>query len=120
MLGTGDLLADPTLRNLSELHWRIATVVITLLLGVLAVPIAKLRPRQGRYARVGWGVLLFALYTNLLIAGRTMLEQGRTPPWIGLWWVHLAVLALALVFLRAPTLIHRLRVRLRQTPQPAR
>lgn len=119
MLGTGDLLADPTLRNLSELHWRIATVVITLLLGLLAVPIAKLRPRQGRYARVGWGVLLFALYTNLLIAGRTMLEQGRTPPWVGLWWVHLAVLALALVFLWAPTLIHRLRVRLRPTPQPA-
>jgi hypothetical protein len=33
--------------------------------------------------------------------------------------VHLVVLALALVFLWAPTLIHRLRVRLRPALQPA-
>ena len=33
--------------------------VITLALGLLAVPLSKLRPRQGRYSRVIWAVLLF-------------------------------------------------------------
>ncbi len=107
MLSTGALLADPTPKNLGELHWRIATVCITLLLGFLAVPLSKLRPRQGRYARVGYGVLLYAIYANLLIAGRTLLEQGRLPGWLGLWWVHAVVIVLALLLLWAPKLLHR-------------
>lgn len=111
MRTTMQLLEDPTPQNRAELHWRISTVAITVLLGLLAVPIAKLRPRQGRYARVGWGVLLFALYTNLLIAGRTMLERERVPEWLGLWWVHAAILLLALGFLYVPGWIHRVRVR---------
>jgi lipopolysaccharide export system permease protein len=110
MLTTRQLLDEPTPRNLGELHWRFASVIITLLLGALAVPLAKLRPRQGRYARVGWGVLLYATYANLLIAGRTMLEQGRVPGWVGLWWVHALVVALALGALSLPKLLHRLRV----------
>ncbi|MET0291868.1 MAG: LPS export ABC transporter permease LptF [Steroidobacteraceae bacterium] len=110
MLTTRQLIDDPTPKNLGELHWRIATVCITLLLGVLAVPLSKLRPRQGRYARVGWGVLLYALYANLLIAGRTMLEQGRLPGWLGLWWVHVLVAGLALLALTVPKVLHRMRV----------
>ncbi len=85
---------------------------ITLLLGILAVPLSKLRPRQGRYARVGYGVVLYALYANLLIAGRTLLEQDRMPAALGLWWVHGSVLALALLFLWAPKRLHRLRLAL--------
>lgn len=119
MLTTAALRADPTPKNLGELHWRIATVCITLLLGVLAVPLSKLRPRQGRYARVGYGVLLYAIYANLLIAGRTLLEQGRLPGWLGLWWVHAVVVTLALLLLWVPKLLHRLRVRLRAPRMPA-
>lgn len=114
MLRTGELLAEPSNRNLGELHWRIASVIIPVVLGLLAVPLARLRPRQGRYARVGWGVLLFALYTNVLIAGRTMLERGRIPAWLGLWWVHVLVVVVALALMFAPTWIHRARVRWRR------
>jgi len=120
MLSTSALVAAPTPKNLGELHWRIATVCITLLLGFLAVPLSKLRPRQGRYARVGYGVLLYAIYANLLIAGRTLLEQGRMPGWIGLWWVHAVVIVLAVLLLWAPKVLHRLRLAMRrEQPAPA-
>lgn len=119
MLTNAELLADPTRKNLAEFHWRIATVCISLILGVMAVPLAKLRPRQGRYARVGWGVLLFALYTNLLIAGRTLFEQGRTPEWLGLWWVHGLIVLLALAMVWVPKAMHRARVRMRPVPTVA-
>lgn len=92
--------ADP--RFFAELQWRISWVLITLVLGVLAVPLARLRPRQGRHARVIWAVLLFALYAGLLSAGRTMLERGDVPRALGLWWVHAAALLLGLGFLRLP------------------
>lgn len=94
--------ADP--RFHAEIHWRVSWVLITVVLGILAVPLARLRPRQGRHARVVWAVLLFAVYAGLLSAGRTMLERGETPQLLGLWWVHAAAVLLALAMLGLPRL----------------
>jgi lipopolysaccharide export system permease protein len=95
--------ADPRMR--AELQWRISSVVIMVALGLLAVPLARLRPRQGRYARVIWGVLLYAIYANLLIASRTMLERGDSPRWLGLWWAHALAIALGLLFILMPRIL---------------
>jgi lipopolysaccharide export system permease protein len=101
-------------RYQAEYHWRVATVVITLVLGVLAVPISRLRPRQGRHARVVWAVLLYAIYANLLISGRTLIEKGSVPGWLGLWWVHALIVLLGIGIVKVPGLIDRLR-----RPKPA-
>jgi len=104
--------SDP--RLYAELHWRVSWVLITLVLGMLAVPLARLRPRQGRHSRVVIAVLLFAVYAGLLSAGRTMLERGDTPRPMGLWWVHTAALALGgglLLLPRASDWLVRRRVR---------
>jgi lipopolysaccharide export system permease protein len=87
-LDNRELLATDDPRRRAELHWRIGWVVDVLVLGLLAVPLARLLPRQGRHARVPWAVLLFALYAGMLSAGRTMVERGEVPAWLGLWWVH--------------------------------
>ena len=64
------------------------------------MPLARLRPRQGRYARVGYAVLIFFVYINLTIAGRHVARaRRRCPQWLGLWWVHAAVVLLALAIL---------------------
>src|SRR5688500_2073452 len=52
----------------AELAWRAAVPVMALVLMVLAVPVAKLRPRQGRFARIGLAILAYFLYSNLLAA----------------------------------------------------
>ncbi|MEN9705569.1 MAG: hypothetical protein RLZZ393_1448 [Pseudomonadota bacterium] len=96
-------------RYQAEYHWRLASVVITLVLGVLAVPLSRLRPRQGRYARVVWVVLLYAIYANLLISGRTLIEKGSVPAWLGLWWVHVVMVLLGLGILGLPRALERLR-----------
>lgn len=111
MQSTSMLRTSADLRFQGEYHWRLATVLITLVLGVLAVPLARLRPRQGRYARVVWGVLLYAVYASLLISGRTLLEKGGTPAWIGLWWVHGLVALLGIGIINLPSLGDYLRRR---------
>lgn len=98
------LLASNDARHVAELHWRIGWVASVLLLGFLAVPLARLRPRQGRHARIPLAILLFAVHAGLLTSGRTLLERGETPQWLGLWWVHAAVIALALAMLAMPRL----------------
>jgi lipopolysaccharide export system permease protein len=87
-MSTAQLLAsgDPKLR--AELQWRIGLPLMTVVLTALAVPLGRLRPRQGRYAHVWIAVLIFALYANLALAGRTWLAHGRIPQELGLWWVH--------------------------------
>ncbi|MEY2854058.1 MAG: hypothetical protein RL030_1190, partial [Pseudomonadota bacterium] len=93
---------DPRLQ--AELHWRLSSVISSIALGLLAVPVAKLRPRQGRYARVVWALMLYGLYAGLLVLGRTLLDRGQTPSWLGLWWVHIAAVGLGLALIGLPRL----------------
>jgi lipopolysaccharide export system permease protein len=91
---------DPVWR--AELHWRVGWVLAVIVLGLLAVPLARLHPGQGRHARVLWAVLLFAGYVGLLSSARLMLERGDVPAAIGLWWVHGMVVVLAILIIQLP------------------
>ena len=99
---TRTLLQSPKPEQVAEFHWRIAFPIMALVLAGIAVPLARLRPRQGRYARIGYAVLIFFVYINLAIAGRQGLARGAIPQWLGLWWVHAAVVLLALAILLLP------------------
>ena len=79
----------------AELAWRIAVPVMALVLMVLAAPLSKLRPRQGRFARIYLAVLAYFIYSNLLAATRVWIEKGDPGGALGLWWVHLLPLVLA-------------------------
>ncbi len=98
--------ADPESR--AELAGRVALPVMALVITVLAVPLSRLRPRQGRYARVWLAILLYFVYSNLVTAGQVWIARGVAPAALGLWWVHAAVLLLAAVVIIAPSLRHRL------------
>ncbi|MFI4865811.1 MAG: LPS export ABC transporter permease LptF [Steroidobacterales bacterium] len=110
-LSTMALLASRDTKLLAELHWRLGLPVMTLVLTVLAVPLGRLRPRQGRYAHVWVAVLVFALYANLALAGRTWLERGVVPTAFGLWWVHALFLAMSLAAVLGPGLLRAHRAR---------
>ena len=85
--------ADP--KDRAELAWRIAVPVMALVLTILAVPLARLRPRQGRFARVAFAVLAYFVYSNLLAAARVWIQKDSPAGEFGLWWVHLLPLAVA-------------------------
>jgi len=110
-ISTSQLLEsnDPILR--AEFQWRLGLPVMTLVLTVMAVPLGRLRPRQGRYAHVWIAVLVFALYANIALAGRTWLAHGKTPPALGLWWVHGLFLLGAAAALMLPKLQRSWRAR---------
>jgi len=111
---TAALMASTKGKDKAELHWRIATPVMVMILGLLGVPLARLRPRQGRYARVIYVVLLYFLYANLLTAGQVWISRGVTPSWLGLWWVHALLIGVALAMLWLPGAVVRARYRARQ------
>jgi lipopolysaccharide export system permease protein len=69
---------------------------MALVLTLVAVPLSRLRPRQGRYARVGFAIVVYLVYSILLSAAKVWLEKGELSPVIGVWWIHLAALGLGL------------------------
>ncbi len=95
MKSTAALLASKDSKDRAELAWRTAVPIMALVLMVLAVPLAKLRPRQGRFARVAFAVLAYFLYSNLLAAARVWIQKDAAAGQFGLWWVHAIPLLIA-------------------------
>lgn len=73
----------------AELQWRISVILLIPVLTLIAVPLSKVDPRHGRFARLVPAALLFGLYFMLLQVSRDALEDGGLPAVIGLWWVHI-------------------------------
>jgi lipopolysaccharide export system permease protein len=93
---TRELLGSSDPADIAQLQARASTPLMALVLTLVAVPLAKLRPRQGRYARVGFAIVVYFVYSNLLSAAKIWVEKSNVPPAIGVWWVHAAVLVLGL------------------------
>jgi lipopolysaccharide export system permease protein len=110
-LPTAQLAASTDPKQRAELQWRIALPTMAVIMALIAVPLSRLAPRQGRYARVGYAVLIFFVYINLMIAGKTWIEKGFVPGWLGLWWVHAVVACLAMGILFAPRWLAKSRYR---------
>lgn len=99
-----NLEAEPTLslikqndqQSHAELHWRLALIFSAPVMALLAFPLSYTTPRQGRFGKLALGILLYAVYANLIITGKSMIEDGRIPNWLGLWWAHLIFIFLAL------------------------
>jgi lipopolysaccharide export system permease protein len=105
------LLESADREKRAELHWRIAVPVMCVVLTLLAVPLSRLRPREGRYARFLQAVLIYFVYSTMLSAAKVWIARGTVPEELGLWWVHVALIGLSLLYIYGPTLIARLRYR---------
>ncbi|MGB5442312.1 MAG: LPS export ABC transporter permease LptF [Gammaproteobacteria bacterium] len=92
----------------AELQWRLAMPLSVMVLLFLSVPLCKSSPRQGRYGRLVIAILLFVVYYNLLGAAKVWVERGAVPVSIGLWWVPLLAVILALVLLNSDRLARRI------------
>jgi len=85
---------DPV--SIAQLEFRSSSPIMVLMLTLIALPLSRLQPRQGRYMRVGVAIVVFFVYSNLLSFAKVWLEKGELSPWIGVWWIHALALALGL------------------------
>jgi lipopolysaccharide export system permease protein len=93
------LRSSSDITHIAEMQWRLSVPIATVLLALLAVPLARSRPREGRYGRIAIGLLVFIIYLNLLSAAKAWVEEGAVSPLLGLWWVHGCVIVFTLTLL---------------------
>ncbi len=96
---TGQLLASHDPADRAEFWWRMSTPLSLFVLALLAVPLSRSSPREGRYARVAVGLLIYIIYSNAISIGLVWLQHERVPSWAGVWWIHAIAGAVALYWL---------------------
>ncbi len=98
---TEDLLPinNPDPVKASEIQWRLSIPLMALVLGLLAVPLSKVDPRRGKFAKMLPAIILYIIYANMMFIGRDMMTSKIVPVWLGLWWVHGVFFLLAIILI---------------------
>jgi len=100
---TRELIGSDEPRYQAELQWRLSIPLLVFVVTLLAVPLARVNPRQGRFLKLLPAILLYMAYLALLIGARGQLDKGKIPMELGLWWVHALFLLIgAALFLWQP------------------
>lgn len=99
----------------AELGYRLALPWLIIIAPMLAVPLAEVRPRQGRWLRLFPSVLLFVSSALGIISLKNAVSEGTVSVWAYVWLV-LGFIALALYLNWGSRIQHRLRFRLKEDP----
>jgi len=102
---TSDLGRSSDPRDIAEYQWRLSRMAATILLAMLAVPLSRSSPRQGKSEKIVAAAVIFAIYYNLNGLAQTWVEQGFTSSFPGVWWLH----ALMFLFVLAALFPEQLR-----------
>lgn len=96
---TLDLWRSDVPEERAFLHWRFSLPVLVMVVAVLAVPLSRTNPRQGRYAKMIPAVLLYITYLVILQGVRGAIEDGKIANPAAIWLVHPPFLILGLLML---------------------
>ncbi len=96
-LNVEQLLNDDSPAARAELWWRISLVLAVPLMALLAVPLSKVNPRQGRFAKMLPALLLYLIYFLLLSSLKSAGASGKLDATLFIPLVHLAFLLIAII-----------------------
>jgi len=92
-----ELLSNPDPWNRAELEWRIGLPLGALLLALLAIPLSYVNPRAGRSLNLISAMVIYLFYNNVATITNSWIASEKVSLLVGLWGIHLVMLALTLV-----------------------
>ena len=118
-LSTVSLWGDKRIGAKAELQWRISLALLVPIIVLMAVPLSKVNPRQGRYLKLLPSIMLHLSYVAVLMVAKDALERGKIPAVLGIMWVHVPFLLLGVLLNYWPTLKLALRAEEKVSVQQA-
>lgn len=94
-------------KDIAEFQWRVTTPVATVLLALMAVPLARSQPRESRMRNVLIAVGIYIGLFTMTSVVRTGIEQGRLGELPGLWGAYLLEVILLAVLVSQPWMKRR-------------
>ncbi len=101
---TWDLMQSEQRQHKARLHYRVGLFLLVPIIVLIAFPLSYVRPRAGRYGKMLPAIMIYMVYYTSLITARKWMEQGDSPLWLGLWWLHGIFLSIGLLLMYLPTL----------------
>jgi len=89
-------------KDIAEFQWRLSTPFSTFLLALLAVPLSRSAPRQGRHNSFLIAILVYVGLFSLVSIAITRVEDGVIPTFPGIWWSFLPLVLLFVVLMILP------------------
>lgn len=89
-------LNNPDRKKAAELQWRLSIPLMAFPLALIGIPLSRVNPRAGKYAKLLPAVVLCVLYANFMFVMRDWIAASKVPPWVGMWWLHILVASLGL------------------------
>lgn len=83
----------------ASLQWRISMPLSVIFLAMIALPLSRSLPREGRFAKVFVAILVYIVYSNMMSVARDLVSKQNITPFIGMWWVHLLMLIAVIALL---------------------
>ncbi|MBL4573806.1 MAG: LPS export ABC transporter permease LptF [Gammaproteobacteria bacterium] len=102
-LTTMQLIGSNQPEHQAELQWRISIMLLIPIITLIAVPLSKVDPRQGRYSKLVPAAFLYAAYFVLLQFSKDMIASESLPALVGMWWVHALFIGIAWLCYRFPS-----------------
>ena len=81
-------LNNPDPAKAAELQWRLSMPLMVMALTLVAVPLSRVNPRAGKYAKLLPAIVIFFVYANFMFIARGWVVAEKIPIWLGLWWLH--------------------------------
>jgi lipopolysaccharide export system permease protein len=79
-------------RDVAEFQWRVSRALAAILLAMIAIPLSRSSPRQGKGEKIITAAIIFAIYYNLNGLAQTWVEQGLVGKMPGVWWLHILMI----------------------------
>lgn len=94
-------------KDIAEYQWRMSTPLATILLALIAVPLARSAPRESRFRNVSIALLAYIALFSMVSVLRTLIEQGALAPVPGLWSAYVLQAGLLAVLVSLPRMKRR-------------
>lgn len=104
---TLDLMEEDSVLARMELQWRLSLMIMVPIVVLMAVPLSKVNPRQGRYLKMLPAILMHLTYLALMMAVKGAIEKGRLPEEVGLLWVHVVFLVIGFLLNYWPDIMRK-------------
>jgi len=108
LVSTSTLLQNNDKASQIEFYWRISLVILAVIIPIIAVPLAKVNPRQGRFIKILPAIFLYILYLGSLISMNGALHESNLSALIGFGSIHLFFLVIGLILVNSENITRKL------------
>ncbi|OOF59150.1 LPS export ABC transporter permease LptF [Rodentibacter genomosp. 2] len=96
-LSSEELVKQNSVAAKAELHWRISLILAVPLMALIAVPLSRVNPRQGRFAKILPALLLYLIYFLLQSSLKSAGSAGKLDAAIFMPTVNVIFLLIGIV-----------------------